>query len=354
MAISWARQMTDSQIIALVAIAISLLSTGLIFLAHLTLSSDLRTLEDSISMNARETDSRIAQFEKALDEAEEHQIEMRDELSSLRDTDKELLNDNLLLRQKIESLILANENLASEIVSLNAEIASLKQRILLLEGDDHPPQARSIEPVAEWTFDESQNIGRDASGNDNDGTLNGVPEWVGANNCRMNGCLIFDGSDDFISVRDSVSLDLADQGTITAWIKLGDSRNQWGPIVSKRISGDAPGFSYELDLSPSGSNLRGIISNGLTYDEVIGDTSLDSDRWYHLAFTWDSVTLRIYVDGNLDGSTSQRIDAFQNSYPVEIGRGDEHTSTIFSYKGYLDDIRIYNRALSDEEIRMMG
>ena len=73
-----------------------------------------------------------------------------------------------------------------------------------------------------------------------------------------------------------------------------------------------------------------------------------SNRYYHVACTWDGTTVRLYVDGTLSASSSQLITPLANSAPLTIGQFGGDADRL---DGVVDEVRIYGRALTPAEIQ---
>lgn len=84
-----------------------------------------------------------------------------------------------------------------------------------------------------------------------------------------------------------------------------------------------------------------------------GATTLVINRWYHICGTWDGSFIKVYCNGILDGSASAAISPATLSATTRIGRLGV-PGYAYSIDGQLDDIRIYNRALSEQEIRLLA
>ena len=211
-------------------------------------------------------------------------------------------------------------------------------------------RSASAELVGYWKFDEgSGTTAYDSSGNGLDGNLNGDPQWVEG---QLGGALEFDGTDDYVSVPSSSSLQLTSALTIAGWIKADswDSGNDVDPIARK---GDGNPNNYQLAVVDGRATLY--LDGGEADDDGFeGNTPLNTGQWYHVAATWDGLTVRIYVDGVIDNDPSDlHGDPIgTDTRPFYIG-GRSGTDLL---DGTLDDIRIYNRALTAEEVQwvMMG
>jgi hypothetical protein len=199
--------------------------------------------------------------------------------------------------------------------------------------------------VGWWKLDETSGLtAADSSVFGNDGTLPNMAgnEWT---NGTVGGALEFDGTDDYVSVPNSSSLQLTSALTMAGWIKA----DSWGSgtdvdIIARK--GEDNPNNYQLSIADGLATLYLDDGDGSGYR---GDTLLNTGQWYHIAATWDGTTVRIYVDGVLDND------------PPDLHGDNISTDTRAFYiggrsgadllDGILDDIRIYNRALSEAEIK---
>jgi hypothetical protein len=195
--------------------------------------------------------------------------------------------------------------------------------------------------VAYWSFDEgSGTTAYDASGNGNHGTIYGAKWTQGKSGTGLS----FDGVDDYVDCGNAASLNITSAITIEVWVKFPKliteyPSSQWPSIVEK-------GGSYYIWVN-GGQNIElGIYKGGAVQPLYLSSSLFQKDVWYHLVFTYDGSYRKAYLNGELKaaGSTTRNIDITAN--PVYIGR---HGTQYFS--GLIDEVRIYNRALSPEEIR---
>jgi len=197
--------------------------------------------------------------------------------------------------------------------------------------------------VAYWSFDEgSGNIVYDASGNNNHGSLINGPKWTQG---KIGGALQFDGVNDYVEVPDSESLDITKAITVGAWVypRARQSVYDRDGIVIK-------GGAYYLTITPSGKvavHFYGLTSPGYHDSNQI----VPLNQWSHIATTYDSATgkIRIYINGSLDREITTSGAINPSTYVMGIGSEWNGRSRFFN--GLIDEVRIYNRALSPEEIR---
>lgn len=177
----------------------------------------------------------------------------------------------------------------------------------------------------------------DISGNGHDGTISGA---LGAPNRfnQANKCLSFDGVDDYISLPAS-TLNHLPQGTLCGWLYQENLNAQYAILYG--------GLNLGVGGNPKRLTFATANDAGVAL-YFISDNTFQLNTWQHIAATWDGSRWAIYVNGRLDKSTTtQIVPRTINSSGAWIGwhgQGGEYL------RGKVDDIRIYNRALSAGEI----
>jgi beta-galactosidase len=196
--------------------------------------------------------------------------------------------------------------------------------------------------VGWWKFDETEggNAG-DSSSNDNVGKLFGNPQWRPSAG-KVGGALEFDGVDDYVDCGNDASLDITEQITITAWVKTNDAGDsQFNPYITK---GDR---TYGLKQH-SQNSIEFVIYDGtwrVTHYPVDGSFN---GVWHHLAGTYDGSKLKLYIDGTLEVTTAYKGSIASSAANLNIATNSEESGRF--YNGAIDDLRIYNYALSEGEI----
>lgn len=216
-----------------------------------------------------------------------------------------------------------------------------------------PVQAQEDGLVAEWHFDKgSGNVVKDSSGNGNDGTIYGAT-WVDG---KFGKALSFDGVDDYVEVPDSPSLNPTEQITIEAWYKplsFVGAGNE--PIVDKSFTSHNPPY-YQYMLGVTGDGYKNSPASFVFYITTNNNWKYTrsepgiwkTGQWYHIIGLYDGTSMELYVNGNLISSTpgSGKI----NNYGMKLRIGSYVNFNAF-LRGTIDEIRIYNRALSPEEVK---
>lgn len=189
--------------------------------------------------------------------------------------------------------------------------------------------------IAYYGFEGNAN---DSSGNGNHGTEYGGINYLDG---KIGKAAMFDGENTYISVADNSSLRL-NIFTITAWVRPDII---WG---GNRIAEKGDSNSYWLDINPDAKALVGFYDGG--YNDLISEENILSNNWYFIAGTYDGDSLKIYINGTLDNSLTLFSTPYQSDQPLIIGwKYNGITEDHFS--GLIDELRIYNRALSESKIQ---
>jgi len=258
-------------------------------------------------------------------------------------------------RQKLFSLFLASLSSTCMIVATPA-----------LAGPTQSPTATptatptGLALVAHWDFNEgSGSTLGDSSGNNNHGTLTNNPTWTTG---RFGTALHFDGVDDHVIVPTSASLGLSSSYTIIAWVAFDTlpSLSHLYSILGKKGPPGALRTNYLLGydnrvLNPSGSYSAGAaLSHSSITTFSVHPVTLATEQWYLIAAVFDDAadTLEVYIDGILVNSVGVAGIPVTNSDDLYIGVSNQLTPLPRegTFKGKIDEVSIYNIALSAEEI----
>lgn len=201
-----------------------------------------------------------------------------------------------------------------------------------------------LSPVAHWTLDEGTGTTTaDVSANGHTGTLQNAVAWT--NTGRFGRGLTFDGVDDAVSVADSALLDATTALSLSAWVSP-TAVNTVRPLVSK---GSGAGLAYRLAVAADNVLEMTLTLNGVA-TTVRGTSSVTLGGWTHAVGTYDGAALRLYVNGVQQAIVTATGPILDSASPVLLGR-DEGGSTL---SGRLDDVRVYDRALTAAEIAAMA
>ncbi|MFC1603410.1 sugar-binding protein [Planctomycetota bacterium] len=202
--------------------------------------------------------------------------------------------------------------------------------------------------VGWWKLDETS--GRDvadASGNGNIGKiLNGEPRWQTSGG-KIGGALLFDGKGDWVHVANESNFDFTGEVTVAAWIKVNRFDKEWQTIVAKGDSAwriQRNQNTEALEFACTGLQ----VPDGNPYGGMYGNKAVNDGKWHHIAGMYDGEKMYIYIDGIVDVSQPASGAIATNDHPVFIGENVEMTGRFWN--GLIDDVRVYNYALSEGQI----
>lgn len=205
---------------------------------------------------------------------------------------------------------------------------------------------------AYWKLDENTGtLTADTSGNHATGTLENGATW--GQNCRKNGCLDLSGSGSrnvSVASQDSLNFGTGDFN-ISGWFYLSALPNAWTGIVNKAGSGIV-GYGMTIDSSNRfTADIQGVSGSN---QHISASSALSAGRWYFGSINFKrSDKAYLYLDGALIKSgayASGNDSSVSNSSTFRLGA---FTSGSWLLKGYIDEVRLYSRTLSDAEIRAL-
>jgi hypothetical protein len=211
--------------------------------------------------------------------------------------------------------------------------------------------------VGYWPFCGNAN---DESGNGNNGTVNGatLAEDRFGNAGSAYG---FDGVDDYVEVLENSVLKPTEQISLSAWIKIDqDLSENFARIINKELDSYPSYGSYQLITGNFGLGQGGDLgftirtSNGYSWSGLTGNSFIN--EWVHVIGVYDGVSLKCYHNGQEVANVNQTGSIQYSNSNIDFGRstntnGVSGLTTFF--KGLIDDITIYNRALSPEEVTQL-
>ena len=157
----------------------------------------------------------------------------------------------------------------------------------------------------------------------------------------------FDGFDDHVVVPDSLNLNSANGITVEAWVYLTGKQGQNREIISK--DGELTDRQFILTASNLDRFRAHVgVTGGLQFFD--GQVPVQLNRWYHVAMTYDGASLKLYVNGELDGSIPVTGPIVSTTEPVRIGGGAPSGRAPLHFPGLIDEAVIFNRALSACEV----
>ena len=205
--------------------------------------------------------------------------------------------------------------------------------------------------VSEWLFDDSLAWGEDTWENNN-GTVYGTTPQAELN-CVFGKCLSYNGTSDYISIPDTPGFNFGTQMSAFVWVKGNAQAKQ---IFTQWNSGTETQRGFDIEARSNGK-VRMILSTAGTLNTKEYETNnivLDN-TWRFMGFTFSASTFRVYVDGIeppltkvADGAMTTIYDSTSN---IAIGCSFSTNSPTLFFGGLIDDVRIYNAALSSSQIK---
>lgn len=208
--------------------------------------------------------------------------------------------------------------------------------------------------VALWSFDEgSGNTAHDSSGNNNHGTLNGDTSWV---NGKFGKALQFDGDMDYVEVAHDETLDITEELSIAVWAKFEQLPARENVLLDK---GPKDGNAqYYLGYEPA-EEAYFLNFFGLRWhagDNFNSPKTADTD-WHHVAVSFDTASGKIKscVDGVCNEHETDDFLVTKGEHNLIIGDARFlETNRNFPYTGIIDEVAIYNVALTEDEIKTLA
>lgn len=201
--------------------------------------------------------------------------------------------------------------------------------------------------VAGYAFNEGTgSTTQDVSGNNLTGTISGAT-WTTAG--RFGGALAFDGVNDWVTVADANALDLTTGMTLEAWVfPIAAGSGTWrNVLIKERANGEVYNLYAKADTNVPAVYVVRSAQTGTPLD-ARGTAALPLNSWTHLSATHDGTTLRLYVNGVQVGTRAVAGALLTSTGVLRIG-GNSLWGEYF--QGRIDEIRVYNRALTAAEIQ---
>ncbi len=206
--------------------------------------------------------------------------------------------------------------------------------------------------VAYYPFNGNAN---DASGNGHNGTVYGGTTMTTNRFGQANAAYDFDGSTGYIGIpQNSVLNSLTTNFTLSAWIWQRESITNGYRILDKETAGNGDGWSFDTYncIDQTGNRLRLEGANANNSCNVPGETEYSLMQWHHVVATVSGTNGKVYLDGTLEGSGNAG-NIPVNTLDVYIGLAHPGRGSGFWFNGHIDDVRIYNRTLSDSEVQQL-
>ncbi|MCK4614190.1 MAG: SBBP repeat-containing protein [Thermoplasmata archaeon] len=263
------------------------------------------------------------------------------------DTESDCYNDTLSLGEHVIHFKVQNEtgNWSDEV---NTTLIITEKPIAIIESISPNPAIIENSSIVDESLvlylpmeEGSGEYTYDQSGNGNNGTIHGTSWTTG----KHGSALSFDGNDDYVDCGNDAIFDITDEITIETWIKINEFSNYYyDAIVTK---GDD---TYRLHRN-STSDTIGFCTSGLSPVSLGGVTKINDGEWHHIVAIYGGSAdpnKYIYVDRELDASVGVSGSISKDSSPLQIGENSKYSR---NWNGLIDEVAIYNRALTAHEVR---
>lgn len=189
---------------------------------------------------------------------------------------------------------------------------------------------------------------KDLSENGFKGALSGGAKWIDG---KFGNALEFNASSDFVEVADDKAFHIEDEITQAAWIKLNRLPSAHAIVFGTRAGGGGRHIGFGYGMNP-GNGIK-VWTNGAGggFKDINDNaTKLQTDKWYYLSYTHTSDNngkVKIYVDGKvtLEQDSGNPVAPAATKSRIQIG-----TWAAEAWTGMVDEVRLWNRALSDDEM----
>ena len=214
-----------------------------------------------------------------------------------------------------------------------------------------PASCMSKGLVGYWGFDEGSGTtayNAASTGSVNDGALINGPNWTRG---KKAGALSFDGRNDYVDCDNNSSLNITAEITVEAWVKPDTDKCN---VFVHKYAGENQGWALyapsdsdglRFMVTIDGSENAGCYAKGIVLD----------NSWHHIVGTYDGTDIRMYVDGVLKDTANDAGAMTNGDTNTKIGDNAGMTYYLcpesYYFNGAIDEVRIYNRALSAEEVR---
>ena len=230
----------------------------------------------------------------------------------------------------------------------NRVLIEYEIQILYHENEEEPGSGL----IAYYPFNGNAD---DESGYGNTGVVNGAmlaTDRFG----NANSAYYFDGEDDCIVVPNNDLIDFSNDEdfTLSFWIKT--TETDWVSVINKQYPGYWNGYYFELNNGDPGyctqeGHIMFYAAAG-AFEDACSNTVVNENNWVFVTGVYNSKenAVKLYINGNLQSDVGRASGDINTTQNLLIGYGYSFDTENHYYKGFIDDIRIYNRVLNDSEI----
>ena len=195
--------------------------------------------------------------------------------------------------------------------------------------------------VGLWLFDDGTGkVAKDSSRNGNNGTINNAT-WTDG---KYGKALEFNGTNANVEIQHASMLSV-ETFTLMAWMNVPGFTGNWQTIATQDTAG--PNRNYGLFINNGSGLIHYSFTSGKAWQSFNATSNPVDGKWHHIAATYDKTTFKCYVDGKVDGETPNNLKPDNASTVITIG------SWVGGgwLKGKIDEVALYNNALSQADIQ---
>ena len=268
--------------------------------------------------------------------------------------------DSILLQIQINNQLLTTDTsnislIQSQLIVLTSQynnVITLLNQLITLINNQSVLTSLSNGLVAYYPFTGNAN---DSSGNNHNGTIFGASLTTDRFG-NSNSAYLFNGSNNYIQIPNSSSFNLQDSVSFSAWINT--TNTALGQrILSKLNEGTSIGWVLDFSTGiPQAYEIRCVLGGANTLTTIPYSTAVltQNNTWYQITVTYDLTNVKIYVNGQLN--TTKSLTSMTPAYLANliIGGPTNLNPGGGFFNGKLDEIRIYNRPLTQTEITYLA
>jgi hypothetical protein len=193
--------------------------------------------------------------------------------------------------------------------------------------------------VAAYAFENDVN---DSSGNGLNGTIVGDPNFVEG----IAGMALDFNGDDYVDCGNDERFSVTEYLTVALWVNIRSIPTAWTGAITKGNT------AWRISNYNTTQRMHFGFENGSRgWQAANSETELNADEWYHVCGVYDiNVGAKIYINGVEDGSNPDTEGITQNTSIVAIGTNSDSTYPEQAWDGLLDEVMIFDRALSADEV----
>jgi hypothetical protein len=166
---------------------------------------------------------------------------------------------------------------------------------------------------------------------------------------QIGAAYVFDGDNDIVRIPSVAALETTGGFTVAAWVFRAISGD--GSCIFNKGYGEISDNSWQACISDDAMLSFYSASETGPHQQISGP--LERERWYHVALWWDGTTKATYVDGTQTAAEFAIPIAFDDR-PITLGADIDNAALVLAFRGQIDDLRVYNRALTPAELSVLS